>query len=116
KDGSAIGQLESTDPLVNRAGERTLLVAEELAFEQASRNRRAIQLHERVVTASAQLMDRPRDEFLARSGLAQNQDGRISGRDRLNLAKHATERVAAADDLFELIVAANLVLEIQLFA
>src|SRR5262245_37231005 len=82
EDRPAVGELESADPLADRTRERSLLVSEQLTLEKARGNRGAIQLDERVVTASAQLMDRSRDQFLARSGLAGNQHGRIGWRNR----------------------------------
>ncbi len=47
KEGPAIGQLEAAGPAGDRAGERALFVPEELALEDAGRERRAVHAHER---------------------------------------------------------------------
>ena len=52
KHRAAVGQLEPADPLADGAGERALLVAEQLALEQAGRNRGAVQLHKRLLAAA----------------------------------------------------------------
>src|SRR5207237_3124888 len=57
-----------------------------------------------------------RDELLAGPGLAGDQHGRISRRNRLNLVEHAAERAAPTDDFVELMLAQNLVLQGELFA
>ena len=45
---AAVGELELADPRRLRAGERALLVAEQLALEQLGRQRRAVDLDERL--------------------------------------------------------------------
>ena len=62
---AAIGELEAALPPLDGAGERALLVAEELALEQRLGNRRAVDRHERHGRARAQLVDRLRDQLLA---------------------------------------------------
>ena len=55
-----------------------------------------------------------RDQFLAGAGFAVDQHGGIGGRHGLHLLQHAAQRLALADDLFELQLAADFVFEIQL--
>ena len=98
------------------AGEGPLLVPEQLALEQPGRNGGAIQFHERAFAARAQLVDRARHELLARSGFAGDEHRGIGRRHRLDFAQHAGERAASPDDLLELVLAADLVLEVQLLA
>ena len=59
-------------------------------------------------------MNRAGDQLLAGAGLALNQDRRIGRRDDLDLLQHLPERRALADDLLEVVLGADLVLEIQL--
>src|SRR2546425_8741899 len=65
KHGAAIRQLEAPDTLRDGAGESAFLVPEELAFEQTCRNRRAVQLHERILAARAEIMDGARNQFFS---------------------------------------------------
>src|SRR5690606_5299759 len=62
--------------LVRGAGERALLVAEELALEEVLRERRAVHRDEGAVRALALGVDRARGDLLARSALAADQDRR----------------------------------------
>ena len=60
-----IGELEPADTVLDRPGERTLHMTEELTLEQFSGDGRAVHLDERLVTAAAQCVDRPRNDLLA---------------------------------------------------
>ena len=68
------------------AGERALLVAEELAFHQVLGNRAAVHRHERRVAARAVLVDQARRELLAAARLAGDVDRRLGARE---LVDHA---------------------------
>ena len=98
----------------DRPGERTLLVAEQLAFEQAGRNGGAIQLDERVRLARAEVVHGARDQLLAGAGFTVDQDGRIGRRHDFDLPQNVPESFAAADDLLEIQLAADFVLEVDL--
>ena len=58
-------------------------------------------------------MNRARDEFLARPGLAVNQHRGIGGRNGFDLGEHAAQGVAVADDFVEVQFGADFVFEIQ---
>ena len=82
-----------------RAGERALLVAEQLALEQVGRDRAAVDDHERLVRARAGAVDRLRRLPLAGAGLALEQHGRVAGRRLLHqrerhARRHATCRAS----------------------
>ena len=83
---AAVGELEPADAVAQRAFERALGVAEEFAFEQLGRDRRAIDPDQRPVAAAARLVDRARHQLLAGAGLAGDQHRRIGWRDQLDLA------------------------------
>src|SRR5581483_972008 len=75
---AAVGELESAHAVAHRAGEGAPHVAEELAFEELSRNRRAADPHERLVAATAALVDRLGHEVLPGAQLALHEHGRGS--------------------------------------
>ena len=56
-----------------RAGEGAALVPEQLVFDQALRERAAVQGDERTVRSGAEAMQLPGDEFLSRSAFADDQ-------------------------------------------
>ncbi len=80
EDRAAIGLLELADLLLGGAGERPLLVAEELRLDQLLGNRRAVDLDEPLAAAQAVAVDRARDELLADAALALDQHGRVGRR------------------------------------
>ena len=86
--GAAMRQLEAADALRDGAGERALLVAEHLAFQQAGGNGGAVQLDEGALPARAEVVDGARQQFLAGAGLAVDQHRGIGGRHRLHLLQN----------------------------
>ena len=76
EERAAVGLFEPAHAVAVGAGERTLDVAEELAFEQALRQGGAVDLDERPCRAGTGLMDRRGQQFLARAALAPDQHGR----------------------------------------
>src|SRR5207302_977373 len=50
--------------------ERALFIAEEFRLDKGIRYRAAVNSDKRLLTSITELMDRPSDEFLARAGLA----------------------------------------------
>src|SRR5688500_11023802 len=74
-------------------------MSEELALEQAARNRRAVELHERSRAARAHRMNRSGHELLARSRLTADEHRRIGRRHGPDLRDHAAQRLTGPDDL-----------------
>ena len=108
EQGPPVGQLEPPLALGRRAGERALLMAEQLALEQRLGQRRAVDGHERPGTVSGRrLMDRLGDLLLAGPRLSLDQDGGRGLRDvpdqledvehPRTLAEDVPERVPLAD-------------------
>jgi hypothetical protein len=64
---SALRQLETSLLARGRPGERALLIAEQLGLDERFRQRRAADLHERFRRARGVVMDRVRDQLLARA-------------------------------------------------
>ena len=73
QERAAVGQLESAGLAVVGAGERALLVAEDLRLEQRVGQRGAVDRLEAFLSASGQLVNHLRDELFARAGRAENQ-------------------------------------------
>ena len=74
--------------LLHRAGERALLVAEQLALEQLLGNRGAVDRDELAVLAAALRVHRAREQLLAGAALAQDQHRHVGRRDLLDHAAH----------------------------
>src|SRR5205814_3302065 len=81
EDRALVGHLEAPAALGHRAGERALLVTEELGLEQRFRERRARHLHERSRAAIRVVVERFSDELLAGAALAGDEDRGVGLRD-----------------------------------
>src|SRR5690606_28575104 len=101
KERSARRELEPALARGQRAGERALLVTEQLAFEQLGRDRAAIHGDERTVTARRMVVNVARDDLLASPGLAAQLHGRLPRRDAQDHLPHGLHRGAAADQRAE---------------
>ena len=66
-------RFDPSRPRLHRSSERSSGMPEQLRLEQRLRNRRAVQDRKRLVRPQAKPMDRLRDHFLARTGLAFDQ-------------------------------------------
>jgi hypothetical protein len=97
EDGTAVRLLERAGALAERAAERAALVAEELALEERLRDRRAVHGHERPPAARALLVEPARGAFLAGSGLAEEQHGRVGLGGPLEQPEGAAHRHRLAD-------------------
>src|SRR5439155_2611271 len=73
EERASVGELETADLPRERAGERPLLVPEELAFDHTGRESGAVDLHEELVLPLAHIVDRANDELLPGTRLARNQ-------------------------------------------
>src|SRR5262249_6254731 len=112
---AAVGQLEAADLLVQGAGESATLVAEKFGFEEARRNRGAIDFHESAFAARAEVVDGASDELLAGACFSENQDCGTGGSDELDLSERALEGGTFADDFLEIEFSADFFFEVELF-
>src|SRR5262249_15212711 len=96
-----------------RPGEGSAHVAEELALDETRRDRSAVDFHEWALTTSAPAVDRPREELLARAGLADQENRRVRPRHVLDGVEGREKRRAVAHDLLEVVLGADLLLEIE---
>ena len=90
-----VGRLELADHPLGRAGERALLVAEQLALQQRLGQGGAVEADERPVPPRAARVDRPGDQFLADAALAADQHRRL----RLGHAARPATRSRASASL-----------------
>ena len=81
----------------DRAGERALHVAEQLALDQLLGNRGAVDLDERPGAPTAQRVDAARDELLAGAVLAVDQHAAVGRRRHRDLLAQLRHHVALAD-------------------
>src|SRR5262249_51609183 len=109
-----VSQLEAADLLRDGAGEGALFVAEQLALQQAGGDGSAVELDEGAVLAGAQLMEGAGDELLAGAGLATDQHGGIRRGDGFDRLQHPAQGGVRADDLAEVVLGADLFLEVNL--
>ena len=77
EDGAALGQFKTADAVGLGISKRAFLVAEHLALEQRRGDTAEVHLHKRPVSPLALSVNSLCDEFLARTALTCNQDGRI---------------------------------------
>src|SRR5207249_10153465 len=81
------------------AGERAVLVSEQLGVEERLGQGRAVDGDERAVAPSRALVDRARHELLPGAALALDQNRRRAVGDLLDEGQHAAEGGARADHL-----------------
>src|SRR5438067_13539177 len=91
--------LDEADAIADRAGERTLAVAEQLGIEQRRRDRRAVDRDHRLAGAWARGVDRAGDQLLARARWPVQQRAEIAGADPAGQRAQLLHRRAATDDL-----------------
>ena len=81
-------ELELADALAAGAGERAALVAEQLAFQQLGRQRRAVHLDERLRAPRRAAVQLARDDFLADAALAAQQHADVAVGDAVHHGDH----------------------------
>jgi hypothetical protein len=95
---AALGLLEAADPPRRGAGERALLVPEQLALDELRGDRRHVDGHERAALALAEVVERLRHQLLAGAGLARDEDGEVRVREPGDDPVDVLHRRRAADD------------------
>jgi len=83
-------------------------VSEQFTLQQARGNGRAIHSHIGTFAPGAEVVDGPRNQLLPRACLSMKQDRGIGGCDDRHLVQHFLEGWAAADDIFETVLIADL--------
>ena len=98
---AAVRLLEAPDAALVGAGERALLVPEQLALEERLGERGAVQRDERLLGARAERVDRAGELPLAGAALAGDEDRRPRARDLARDAIDLLHRGARADEPLE---------------
>ena len=114
EDGRAIRELEASDLPGQSAGEGAFLMAEEFAFDEAGRDRGAIYLHQHAIFSSAEIVNGPRDQFLAGASFAGDQHGRVGRRHGLDVLQDFLDRRRRADDFLEVVLCLDFFLEVSI--
>ena len=96
KHRAAVGGFEQPGAGLGCARERALLVAEQLALEQALRERRTVDAQERLLRATRAAMDGLGEPLLPDAGLAQQQDVDQAWRDAIDEPVQSVHRALAA--------------------
>ena len=86
---AAFGGAEHTEAAPGSAGERALLVAEQLAFGQRRGERGAVDGDKRFVAARTQAVEQPSPELFAGAGLAAHQHGALDIGRAFHMARNA---------------------------
>ena len=97
KQRSAIGQFEFSAACRCRAGKRTLFVAEQLAFNQFSGNRSAVDLYERAARKRALGVNVRGQKLLAGARFSGQEHARVAPGRHRRLLQHPLERSASSD-------------------
>ena len=114
KQRALVRQFQTAHLARDSAGECALLVAEQLAFQQAGRNGGAVELDKRPVAPRAQPVDGARQQLLAGARLSLDQHCGVGGGYRFDLLQYLAQAGALAHDVLEAILQADLFLEVFL--
>src|ERR1700691_2417962 len=101
EQGTFIGQLKAAKLLCDGPGERALFVAKKLAFQEVQRDGGAVQLDERASASRTDIVDRARDQLLARAGFTLDQDSGTCRRHPFDPIEHSFQRRTVANELLE---------------
>ena len=98
---AAVRLLQPPRPTGERAGERAPDVPEQLRLEQRVRNGAAVDRHQPLVAARTVVVDGARHQFLARAGLAGDQNRARRAGHGLEELEEIAHRTTASDDALE---------------
>src|SRR5208337_3542483 len=115
EERALVGQFEPANFLGDRARKRTALMAKQFTLEQSGWNCGAVQLHKGPILAPAAFMDCARNQFLPRTGFAQEQNSRIAGSDGFDEIKNMAKGGTLPHNSFKVQIATEFIFQIQLF-
>ena len=101
EQGAAGGLFDLAGRRLHRAGERTLFVAEQFAFEQSFGDGGAVDRDEGTGAPRRGLMQPTRQQFLAGAAGAEQHDRDVSRRDAFDGAHHLRHRIRGVDQAAE---------------
>src|ERR1700722_6628773 len=109
-----VSHFEAANALRDRSRKCAFLVSEQLAFQQARRYGRAVELHEGLRSPRTQIMNAARDKFFSRACFSVNQDRRVRWRYSFHLFEDSAQRNAISDDLGKIHFRTDFIFQIQL--
>lgn len=115
EQGAAVGVMEETVLVGDRAGEGALAMAEEFGFEEVFGEGGAIDGDEGGVVAAGIVVEGAGDEFLAGAAFAEDEDGGFGIGDAFDHAEDVLHALAGADDLGEAVFLAEFATEEGIF-
>ena len=101
KQRTAAGELNLALGGFGGPGKGTLFKAEQLGLEQVLRNGRTVNSDEGVLRTRTEVVQGPREQFLAGAGLAEQKRRHIGWRDLLDHAADMQHALAGSDDAIE---------------
>src|SRR2546425_1543974 len=110
-----ICQLKATEAALDRTGEGSLDVTKQLALDQTRGDGAAVQLHQRTILPGTAVVDRPRDQLLPGPGLSVDEHCGVRRSDLFDLPEYRQEGRTVTDDFLEIVIGANLLLEVDIF-
>ena len=116
EEGALVRELEAATRASLGPGEGSLLVAEELALEEALREGRAVDLDEGPSRARREVVDGVRHELLAHAALARDEDARLGGGHAPDEVEDLLHAGARADDGARPLLGLDLGLELLVLA
>src|SRR6267378_4310863 len=114
KNGAAIGDFEAANALRDCSRKCAFFMSEQLTFQQARRNGRAVELHEGFRPPWTQIMNGAGDQFLSRPCLAINQDRGARRRYSFHMFEDFAQRGTVSNDLSKIHFCADFIFQIQL--
>ena len=97
EDRAALGELEPARPILDGAGERPALVAEQLRLDERLGEDRAAHGHERPVPPRARVVNQVGDELLAGSGFPRDEHAAVTVGNDAYEVEHRAHAGASAD-------------------
>src|SRR6267154_132972 len=101
KQCAAVRQRKPADVRIDSSGEGSAFVPEKLAFEKTGRHRRTVHFDEIPAAPRAKLVNRARDNLLARPGFAGDQDGGVCWSHGLDFCEDGAQAAAASHDCLD---------------
>jgi len=116
KQRPSVGHLQPAQLLGGGPGDGAPLVPKQFTLQQAAGDGRAIELDQESRLPVAAEVEGAGDEFLARTGLSQQEYGRIARGHHLNLFQDVPESCILTDDAFELRFTPDLFFQTELIS
>src|SRR6516225_3075558 len=112
QDAPAVSQLKAADPLLDRSGESTSLVAEQSAVDQTGRQSGTVHLDQRTILTKAARMNRTCDQLFSSSSFPLQKDRGVRGGDQVDLVEHCPKCWTSSHNLVDVVRRVDLFLQV----